>query len=70
MTSLLDADHLCCVPFGPARLLYSDGGGALNDDTAKAVPNAKGTELRTRARGQRATTLEARHGRLRHLLHV
>eukprot|EP00959_Pyramimonas_sp_CCMP1952_P089925 1882203-Pyramimonas_sp.AAC.1 len=30
----------------------------------------KGTELRMRARGQRATTVEARHGILRHLLHV
>eukprot|EP00959_Pyramimonas_sp_CCMP1952_P185089 3870341-Pyramimonas_sp.AAC.1 len=30
----------------------------------------KGTELRIRARGQRATTIDARNGIQRHLLHV
>eukprot|EP00959_Pyramimonas_sp_CCMP1952_P215841 4514670-Pyramimonas_sp.AAC.1 len=49
---------------------YSDREGALNNDTAKAGLKAKGTELRMRARGQRATTIEARNGTLRHLLHV
>eukprot|EP00959_Pyramimonas_sp_CCMP1952_P213833 4474319-Pyramimonas_sp.AAC.1 len=58
------------MQFGLAKVLYSDGEGALNNDTAKAVLKAKGTELRMRARGQRATTIEARSGRLRHLLHV
>eukprot|EP00959_Pyramimonas_sp_CCMP1952_P147547 3087626-Pyramimonas_sp.AAC.1 len=36
MTSILDAYHQCWVQFGPARVLYSDGEGALNNDTAKA----------------------------------
>eukprot|EP00959_Pyramimonas_sp_CCMP1952_P115669 2418230-Pyramimonas_sp.AAC.1 len=44
--------------------------GALNADNTKAVHKAKGTELRMRARGQRARTLKARSGILRHLLHV
>eukprot|EP00959_Pyramimonas_sp_CCMP1952_P373552 7823405-Pyramimonas_sp.AAC.1 len=35
-------------------------GKCLNDDTARAVLKAKGTELRMRARGQHATTIEAR----------
>eukprot|EP00959_Pyramimonas_sp_CCMP1952_P009733 203089-Pyramimonas_sp.AAC.1 len=46
------------------------GEGALNNDVANAVLKAKGTELRMRARGQRATTIEARNGILRQLLHV
>eukprot|EP00959_Pyramimonas_sp_CCMP1952_P190219 3979175-Pyramimonas_sp.AAC.1 len=58
MTSILDAYHQCRMQFGPANVLYSDGEGALNNDTAKAVLEAEGTELRIRARGQRATTLE------------
>eukprot|EP00959_Pyramimonas_sp_CCMP1952_P439508 9200934-Pyramimonas_sp.AAC.1 len=56
--------------FGPAEVLHSDGEGALKHDTAKAVLEAKGIELRTRARGQCATTTEARNGIFRHLLHV
>eukprot|EP00959_Pyramimonas_sp_CCMP1952_P030145 632188-Pyramimonas_sp.AAC.1 len=70
MTSILDACHQCRMQFGPAKVLYSDGAGAFNNDTAKAVFTAKGTELRIRARGQRATTTEARNGVLRHLLQV
>eukprot|EP00959_Pyramimonas_sp_CCMP1952_P202516 4235073-Pyramimonas_sp.AAC.1 len=70
MTSILDAYHQCRMQLGPAKVLYSDGEGALNNDTAKAVLKAKGTELRIRARGQHATTIEARNGVLRHLLHV
>eukprot|EP00959_Pyramimonas_sp_CCMP1952_P312792 6547478-Pyramimonas_sp.AAC.1 len=53
------------MQFGPAKVLYSDGEGAHNNDIAKAVLKAKGTELR-----QHATTIEARNGILRHLLHV
>eukprot|EP00959_Pyramimonas_sp_CCMP1952_P116943 2444386-Pyramimonas_sp.AAC.1 len=49
---------------------YSDGAGALNNDTAKAVLKARDTELMIRARGQHATTIEARNGTSRHLLHV
>eukprot|EP00959_Pyramimonas_sp_CCMP1952_P119376 2495811-Pyramimonas_sp.AAC.1 len=44
------------------QVLYSDGEGALNNDAAKAVLKAEGTELRMRARGQRATIIEARNG--------
>eukprot|EP00959_Pyramimonas_sp_CCMP1952_P207116 4332593-Pyramimonas_sp.AAC.1 len=58
------------MQFGPAKVLYSDGEGALHNDAAKAVLKAKGAELRIRARGQRAATIEARSGILRHLLHV
>eukprot|EP00959_Pyramimonas_sp_CCMP1952_P066495 1388308-Pyramimonas_sp.AAC.1 len=70
MTSILDAHHKCWMQFGHAKVLYSDREGALNNATATAVFKTKGTELRIRARGQRATTTEARNGILRHLLHV
>eukprot|EP00959_Pyramimonas_sp_CCMP1952_P387093 8112428-Pyramimonas_sp.AAC.1 len=36
----------------------------------KQSSRQKGTALRIRARGQHATTIEARNGILRHLLHV
>eukprot|EP00959_Pyramimonas_sp_CCMP1952_P085032 1777940-Pyramimonas_sp.AAC.1 len=36
MTSIPDACHQCWMQFGPAKVLYSDGEGALNNDTAKA----------------------------------
>eukprot|EP00959_Pyramimonas_sp_CCMP1952_P457462 9474973-Pyramimonas_sp.AAC.1 len=62
MTSILDAYHQCRMQFGPAKVLYSDGEGALNNDTAKAVLKARGIELKIRARGQHATTIEARNG--------
>eukprot|EP00959_Pyramimonas_sp_CCMP1952_P296061 6192937-Pyramimonas_sp.AAC.1 len=58
------------MQFGPAKVLYSDGEGALNNDPAKAVLKAEGTELRIRARGQHASTIEARTGIPRHLLHA
>eukprot|EP00959_Pyramimonas_sp_CCMP1952_P249805 5222276-Pyramimonas_sp.AAC.1 len=58
------------MQFGPAKVLYSDGEGALNTYTAKAILKAKGIELRIRARGQHATMIEASNGILRHLLHV
>eukprot|EP00959_Pyramimonas_sp_CCMP1952_P110220 2306014-Pyramimonas_sp.AAC.1 len=61
-SSVLDAAGL-------AKALYSDAEGALNKDAAKAVLKANGTEL-IRARGQHATTIEARNGVLRNLLHV
>eukprot|EP00959_Pyramimonas_sp_CCMP1952_P142034 2973217-Pyramimonas_sp.AAC.1 len=70
MTTILDAYHQCWMKFGPAKVLYSDGEGALNNDTAKAVLKAKSIDFRIRARGQHAATTEARHGILRHLLHV
>eukprot|EP00959_Pyramimonas_sp_CCMP1952_P223938 4682521-Pyramimonas_sp.AAC.1 len=70
MTTILDAYHQCWMHIGPTKVLYSDGEGALNNDTAKAVPKAQDTELRIRARGQLATTIAARNGILRHLLHV
>eukprot|EP00959_Pyramimonas_sp_CCMP1952_P019954 421434-Pyramimonas_sp.AAC.1 len=68
MTTILDACHQCWMQFGPAKVLYSDGEGALNNDTARAVLRAKGIELSMRARGKHATTIEARNGILRHLL--
>eukprot|EP00959_Pyramimonas_sp_CCMP1952_P331564 6943064-Pyramimonas_sp.AAC.1 len=58
------------IPVRTCQGTHSDGEGALNNDTAKEVLKAKGAELRIRARGQRATTLEGRSGVLRHLLHV
>eukprot|EP00959_Pyramimonas_sp_CCMP1952_P436658 9143451-Pyramimonas_sp.AAC.1 len=70
MTSILDAYHQCWMQIGLANVLYSDGEGAVNNDTTKSVFMAKGTGLWIRARGQHATTIEARHGILRHLLHV
>eukprot|EP00959_Pyramimonas_sp_CCMP1952_P349565 7324336-Pyramimonas_sp.AAC.1 len=56
--------------FGPAKVFYSDVEGVLNNDTARAVLKARGNELRIRARGQHATTIEARNGIPRRLLHV
>eukprot|EP00959_Pyramimonas_sp_CCMP1952_P380732 7976929-Pyramimonas_sp.AAC.1 len=56
------------MQFGPAKVLYSDKEGALNKGAAKAVLEAEGIELRMRARGLRAITIEARSGVLRHLL--
>eukprot|EP00959_Pyramimonas_sp_CCMP1952_P012139 256199-Pyramimonas_sp.AAC.1 len=70
MTSILDAYHPCWMQLGPAKVLYSDGEGALNNDTAQAVLKARGTELRTRARGQRATTIKVRNGILCHSFHA
>eukprot|EP00959_Pyramimonas_sp_CCMP1952_P145332 3042766-Pyramimonas_sp.AAC.2 len=60
MTSILDAYHQCWMQFGPAKVFYSDGEGALNNDIAKAVFKANGAELRMRSRGQLAATIEAR----------
>eukprot|EP00959_Pyramimonas_sp_CCMP1952_P042699 892829-Pyramimonas_sp.AAC.2 len=62
MASILDAHHQCQMQVGPAEALYSDGGGALNNDAAKAVLMARGIELGIRARAQRATTIPARSG--------
>eukprot|EP00959_Pyramimonas_sp_CCMP1952_P229856 4805945-Pyramimonas_sp.AAC.1 len=62
MTSTLDAYHQCWMQLGHAKAFFSDGEGALNNDTAKAVLKAKGIELRRRARGQHATAIEARSG--------
>eukprot|EP00959_Pyramimonas_sp_CCMP1952_P176383 3685872-Pyramimonas_sp.AAC.1 len=58
------------MQFGPAKVLYSDGEGALDNDIAKPILTAQGTELRIRTRGQHATTTEARNDILRHLPHV
>eukprot|EP00959_Pyramimonas_sp_CCMP1952_P114632 2396693-Pyramimonas_sp.AAC.1 len=70
MTCILDAYNQSWMQFGPAKVLYSDGEGALNNDTAEAALQADGTEQRTRARGRHATTIDARNGILRHLHHV
>eukprot|EP00959_Pyramimonas_sp_CCMP1952_P427124 8945667-Pyramimonas_sp.AAC.1 len=47
--------HQCWVQVGPAKVLYSEGEGAFNHDTAKAALEAEGAELRMRTRGQHAT---------------
>eukprot|EP00959_Pyramimonas_sp_CCMP1952_P297129 6216060-Pyramimonas_sp.AAC.1 len=66
MTSILDVYHQCWAQFRPAKVLCSDGEGALDNGTTKAVFKAKDLELRIPARGQHATTSEARNGILRH----
>ena len=70
LNTLVDAYHTTWMRHGPAEVLYSDGEGALNNDTANAIFKGKGTELRIRVRGQHATTIEARSGILFHLQHV
>eukprot|EP00959_Pyramimonas_sp_CCMP1952_P050956 1064414-Pyramimonas_sp.AAC.1 len=40
MTSILDAYHPCWILFGPAKVLYSDEDGALNNDIARAALTA------------------------------
>ena len=37
MHTVLDAYHTTWMQHGPAKILYSDGEGALNNDTAKAI---------------------------------
>eukprot|EP00959_Pyramimonas_sp_CCMP1952_P311674 6522482-Pyramimonas_sp.AAC.1 len=59
MTRIRDAYHQCWMQFGPAKVLYSDGEGALDNDIAKAVLKTEGIELRICTRGQNATTIEA-----------
>eukprot|EP00959_Pyramimonas_sp_CCMP1952_P294054 6150259-Pyramimonas_sp.AAC.1 len=59
ITGILDSYHQCWMQFGPAKVFYSDGEGALNNDTARAVLKAKCIERRIRARGQHATAIEA-----------
>eukprot|EP00959_Pyramimonas_sp_CCMP1952_P040294 842697-Pyramimonas_sp.AAC.1 len=49
MKSILDAYYQCWMQIRPAKVLDSDEEGALNNDTAKAVFEAKGIELRIRA---------------------
>ena len=62
MNALLNAYRACWMQHGTAEVLYSDGEGALNTDAAKDILSSRGAELRIRARGQRATTIEARSG--------
>ena len=69
MTTLLDAFDRIWNTYGYPQTLYSDGEGAFNNPTAKAQLASKGTDLRIRARGQHATTVEARNGLLRHTMH-
>eukprot|EP00959_Pyramimonas_sp_CCMP1952_P103044 2155214-Pyramimonas_sp.AAC.1 len=61
MTSILDAYDQCWMQLG-TEVLHSDWEGALNDNAAKAILKAKGTEQRVCARGQFATTVEPRSG--------
>eukprot|EP00959_Pyramimonas_sp_CCMP1952_P358638 7509497-Pyramimonas_sp.AAC.1 len=56
--AILDAYHYCWIAYhGPFKALYSDGEGALNNDTAKAMMANRGATLRIRAPGQRATSI-------------
>eukprot|EP00959_Pyramimonas_sp_CCMP1952_P061410 1283224-Pyramimonas_sp.AAC.1 len=55
---------------GPATATHSGGEGAFNHDGAKASLRAKCAELRIRARGQHAATIEARNGVPRRTTHV
>eukprot|EP00959_Pyramimonas_sp_CCMP1952_P106401 2224346-Pyramimonas_sp.AAC.1 len=58
--ALLDAYHYCWIAHrGPFKALYSDGEGALNNGTAKAMMANKGTTLCIRAPGQHATSIES-----------
>eukprot|EP00959_Pyramimonas_sp_CCMP1952_P226295 4731493-Pyramimonas_sp.AAC.1 len=66
-----DAYHHCWIAYhGPFKVLYSDGEGALNNETPKAMMAKKGTTLRVRAPGQRATSIESSNGILRGTLHM
>eukprot|EP00959_Pyramimonas_sp_CCMP1952_P379043 7939818-Pyramimonas_sp.AAC.1 len=69
--AILDAYHYCWIAYhGPFKVLHSDGEGALNNDTVKATMANKGTMLRIRAPGQRATSIGSRNGILRGVLHI
>ena len=68
--TLLEAYWDTWARHGPAKVLYCDGEGGLNNDDAKAQLNSMGTELRVRASGQHANVIEARNGLLRGILHV
>eukprot|EP00959_Pyramimonas_sp_CCMP1952_P205723 4302188-Pyramimonas_sp.AAC.1 len=45
MTSILDAYHQCWMEFGPAKLLYSDGEGALTTTLRKQSSRKKALNL-------------------------
>eukprot|EP00974_Lingulodinium_polyedra_P061264 5908283-Lingulodinium_polyedra.AAC.1 len=47
-----------------------DGEPGMNNDVAKAELKRLGTDLRVRAPGHHANIIEARHGLLRHVLHL
>ena len=69
--TLINAYYFCWIAHhGPFQVLYSDGEGGLNNDTAKAQLAHKGTTLRIRAPGQHATSIESRNGLLRGTLHL
>eukprot|EP00959_Pyramimonas_sp_CCMP1952_P218079 4561182-Pyramimonas_sp.AAC.1 len=68
---MLDAYHYCWIAHpGPFKVLFSDGEGALNHDTAEAMMANKGATLRIRAPGQHVTSVESRNGILRGTLHM
>eukprot|EP00959_Pyramimonas_sp_CCMP1952_P427693 8957566-Pyramimonas_sp.AAC.1 len=44
--AILDAYHYCWIAYhGPFKVLYSDGEGALKNETAKAMMANEGTAL-------------------------
>ena len=55
---------------GPLKTLYSDGELGLDNDESKVELRRLGTELRIRAPGQHARTVESRNGVLRHVMHL
>eukprot|EP00959_Pyramimonas_sp_CCMP1952_P355119 7438582-Pyramimonas_sp.AAC.1 len=61
MTNILDAHHQCSILTGKAHSITTPQRQSLRQE---------GIELRMRARGQHATTIEARSFILRRLLHV
>eukprot|EP00959_Pyramimonas_sp_CCMP1952_P218133 4562395-Pyramimonas_sp.AAC.1 len=69
MHTLLNALDQIWGIYSYPKILYSDGEGAFNNPTAKHILASRGTDLRIRARGQHATTIEARNGLLRHTMH-
>eukprot|EP00959_Pyramimonas_sp_CCMP1952_P070245 1466788-Pyramimonas_sp.AAC.1 len=63
--SVQGACHYARLHRGPAKVLYSDGEGALNNGTPRHIHEQKRAEFKIRARGERATTIGSRSGILR-----
>ena len=69
--SLLDAYTTAWYQrHGPLQILTSDGESGLNNAEAIAELKRLGTELRIRAPGQHAQTVNTRIGVLRHTMHL
>ena len=55
---------------GPSKILYSDGETGFNNEDPIDALKRQGTELRIRAPGQHARTIDRRNGVLRHTMHL